>query len=52
MWFSKIVAMMERRTTWRATKKKQTYRQEFPKLGGRFTLTDMDVESDLNNGRD
>ena len=52
MWFSKIVAMMERRTTWRATKKKQTYRQEFPKLGTKFTITDMDVESDLNNGRD
>ena len=52
MWFSKIVAMMERRTTWRATKKKRTYRQEFPKLGTTFTITDMDVESDLNNGRD
>ena len=49
MWFSKI---MERRTTWRATKKKPTYRREFPKLNGAFTITDMDISNDLDNGRD
>ena len=52
MWFSKIIAMMERRTTWRATKKKPTYRREFPKLNKPFTITDMEIEDDLNNGRD
>tara|TARA_R100000541_G_C1860728_1_gene79189 strand:+ start:395 stop:670 length:276 start_codon:yes stop_codon:yes gene_type:complete len=52
MWFSKIIAMMERRTTWRATKKKPTYRREFPKLNNAFTITDMDISNDLDNGRD
>jgi len=52
MWLSKIIAMMERRTTWKATKKKSDYRKEFPKLNNAFTLTDMDVDTDLENGRD
>ena len=31
MWISKLIASTERRTTWNATKKKSSYREEFPK---------------------
>ena len=31
MYLSKLVASMERRTTWNATKKKTDYRDKFPK---------------------
>ena len=31
MYLSKLIASMERRTTWNATKKKIDYREKFPK---------------------
>ena len=31
MYLSQIIASMERRTTWNATKKKSDYRKKFPK---------------------
>ena len=31
MYLSQIIASMERRTTWNATKKKSDYREKFPK---------------------
>ena len=31
MYLSQIIASMERRTTWNATKKKSDYRERFPK---------------------
>ena len=31
MWFSKIIASTERRTTWNATQKKPEYRIKYPK---------------------
>ena len=32
MWISKLIASTERKTTWIATKKKSSYREEFPKM--------------------
>ena len=51
MWFSHIVAITERKTTWGATKKKTQYREEFPKFEG-FKLTDDEMMRELNSGRD
>ena len=31
MYLSKLIASMERRTTWNATKKKTDYREKFPR---------------------
>ena len=31
MYLSKLIASIERRTTWNATKKKSDYREKFPK---------------------